>query len=480
MSSISKSLYLVFCKLFLNLKVKGEENFNELKSNGVLFVSNYHSLADQKIIEASIPKVYSQKLKRLVDSKTMNIKEDIELLKKGNGFIVFSQDEPSKYFNPKEARPEIIKLAKESDCQIMPVFIKNSHKIKLKDILSKTRQVEVVFGKPFYYRDLLSSGLKEGSDHDLSLKVFERIKQLVKFPPVKKEFTYLDVLNRDVFLKNEDVQYLFSVVPKEIKENLEKSYLSLQKSNTKKIFKYFVKESKAFQHIVSFPGSFEAFEYLYLERKAETPIDKYFLKCKSGIQTNQRLLSLDENLPIWINKLYKGKTLLIDSFFSGPGRDLIRVLKNNPDLKNKVSIRNIDIDKKAVEVGREAARKEDLQDVITYLGHSFDKTKPRKADLIILVGVLCPLELHVSERMLRIMKRYASQDGYIIYSTAQRSLLEDDPFMDFLMRSANWSMSYKTDKEAWDLAEESGWEAVSQFFDEPLHHHCMTVAKNIL
>ena len=38
---------------------------------------------------------------------------------------------------------------------------------------------------------------------------------------------------------------------------------------------------------------------------------------------------------------------------------------------------------------------------------------------------------------------------------------------------------YKSDEEAWSLAKESGWQPIAQFFDEPSHHHCMTVAKKI-
>ena len=52
-----------------------------------------------------------------------------------------------------------------------------------------------------------------------------------------------------------------------------------------------------------------------------------------------------------------------------------------------------------------------------------------------------------------------------------------DPLTDFMMRHAGWPMSHKTDEEAWELAEETGWEPLEQFFDEPARHHCMTVAR---
>ena len=138
-----------------------------------------------------------------------------------------------------------------------------------------------------------------------------------------------------------------------------------------------------------------------------TPFDKYFLQSKSGIQIYKRLLALDKNLPIWINKLYeeKGSIIIIDNIFSGPGRDMIRVLQKNPDLKTKVHVRNIDIDKKAIEIGKNLINKLNYTKYFTYECKPYHKAKSRKADLIILVGVLCPLRLHISERILNDIKR---------------------------------------------------------------------------
>ncbi len=402
------------------------------------------------------------------------LEKTISLLKDRQNILMFPTAKTSKYFKAEEARPGAAYIVKEINPQIMPVFIKNTYKIKFKDILFRTREVEIVFGKPFY-----KETLPECDNRKIAKEIMEKVKELVKFPPTDNEQTYLDVPNRESFIKNKDAQCLFSVIPKNIKIKLIDNFLSDSCKDKEELLEFFLRESEMFRLINAFPGSAEAFEYLYLEKEPEDPIDKYFLKCKSGIQTYKRLLSLDQNLLYWVKKLCQNKSLIIDSFFSGPGRDLIRIVKQNPEIKKMINVRNIDIDPKAIKIGQRLIEDEDLTDVFFYERKSFEKARPRNADLMLLIGVLCPLRLHTSERLLKAIRKYIKPEGYIIYSTVQYSLLNDDPFTDFLMRLSAWPMSYKSDEEAWSLAKESGWQPIAQFFDEPSHHHCMTVAKKI-
>ncbi len=398
----------------------------------------------------------------------------VKLLRDNQNILIFPTSKVQKDFIPENARPGVAWLVKKINPVLVPVFIKNTYKIKFKDILFRTRQVEIVFGKPFY-----KETLPKYDNRKIAKEIMEKVGELVRFPPINNERTYLDVPNRGSFIKNEDTQYLFSVIPENIKIKLIDNFLSNSCKDKKELLEFFLRESEMFRIINAFPGSAEAFEYLYLEKEPENPIDKYFLKCKSGVQTHKRLLCLDQNLLYWIKKLYQNKPLIIDSFFSGPGRDLIRIVKQNPEIKKIINVRNIDIDPRAIKIGQRLIEDEDLTDVFFYERKSFEKARPRNADLMLLIGVLCPLRLHTSERLLKAIRKYIKPEGYIIYSTAQYSLLNDDPFTDFLMRLSSWPMSYKSDEEAWSLAKESGWQPIAQFFDEPSHHHCMTVAKKI-
>jgi len=67
--------------------------------------------------------------------------------------------------------------------------------------------------------------------------------------------------------------------------------------------------------------------------------------------------------------------------------------------------------------------------------------------------------------------------GIVIYSTALRKMVIEDPFTDFLMRLGGWHMSYKSEEESEDLAKSLGWRVIGKFYDEPLHYHCMVVAE---
>lgn len=289
--------------------------------------------------------------------------------------------------------------------------------------------------------------------------------------------TYADIPNRDWALKTPEAMELIESFPKDIKNSFINCFLNSDCSENDQVLNYLLKNSEMAPFIKKFPGSCEMFEYLYLEKKPKYPFDYFFIRCKSGIQINKRLISLEDNLPLWINKLFKGDVLKIDNFFSGPGRDMVRVLQTNPELINKVNIRNIDIDKRAMEIGERLVSDLDLNHIFSFVNKPFHETKIRNADLILLIGVLCPLKLDTSKKLLEKMIKFTRKNGYIIYSTAQYNLLYDDPLSDYFMRLCGWHMSYKTDEEAYNLANDTGWEPIAQFFDEPLHHHCMTVAR---
>jgi len=292
-----------------------------------------------------------------------------------------------------------------------------------------------------------------------------------------KNFTFADVPNREWALKTPEAKELMQTFPKNIKKIFVDYFLQTDCLEKEKLLEYLLSTSKMARFIKKFPGSSEMFEYLYLAEKPKSPFDSYFIKCKSGIQINERLVSLEKNIPIWIEKVYKGKILNIDNIFSGPGRDMIRVIDQNSDLRDKVNIRNIDIDEKAIAIGEKVVKDKGFEDIFTFVCKPYNEAEPRKADLIILVGVLCPLKLETSRKVLEKIKKFSKLGGYIIYSTVQYSLVNDDPLTDFLMRTVGWNMSYKSDKQAWDLALQTCWKPLEQFFDEPLHHHCMTVAE---
>lgn len=107
----------------------------------------------------------------------------------------------------------------------------------------------------------------------------------------------------------------------------------------------------------------------------------------------------------------------------------------------------------------------------------FQRVRPRKADVILLIGVLCPLPMPVCIKLLKVLKRDCRPGGMVIYSTNQVVMVKNDPLTDFLMRLAGWGMDYKTDQEAVEIAEKAGWKCIDQFFDDGMRFQCITVAR---
>lgn len=490
-------------KLFLNLKAYGRENLKNLDSGGVLFVANHQGMFDPFLIGASIPFSYLLKIKcfryqtyyKQITRRFYGffiwlmgaypvypgsgplekvLEKTVKILKDNQSILIFPEGKLNQYFDPVNAKLGVGYLAKNLNPLIVPVFIKNNYNVKITDLIFRSRKVSVTFGKPFHWQDI---ALPDAEYGEIAKKIMGRVGGLVKFPPVVSDLTFVNVQDRERTLKTPEAEELLSFFPDNIKKLFIENYLNSTEQMPQEVLNYFLDNSKIAKLIKAYPGSAEAFEYLYREEKALFPIDKYFLKCKAGQQVHQRLISLDQNIPQWIKKIYKDKTVLVDNVGSGPGRDMIRILLQNSGLTNKVHVRNIDIDKKALEIGEKIVEQNKLFSNFSFIAKSFHKVKPRKADVILLIGFLCPIRLHTSERILSALIRYSKPGGLIIFSTVQKRMLYEDPLTDYIMRFTGWNMSYKFDEEAMDLARESGWRPIAQFFDEPLHYHCMTVAE---
>ncbi|MFA6106825.1 MAG: class I SAM-dependent methyltransferase [Patescibacteria group bacterium] len=280
-------------------------------------------------------------------------------------------------------------------------------------------------------------------------------------------------------LDTEEAKYLLDAFPADIKQKFRECLFEPDNPKIKDILDFLLKNSETAKIIKRFPGSAEAFEYLYLayDPNKISPVDRYYLKSKAGIQIHRRLTALRDNIPFWLEKIYKGKKLLIDNIASGPGRDMIEVLKKFPGWRKKVQVRNIDIDPAAIDIGKRLVKEYGLEENFSFECKKYSKAELRKADLVILVGVLCPLPMEISIRVMKSMRLFSKPGGLIICSTAQKELIYDDPLTDFLMKITGWYMDYKTDQDVSRILSATGWKPIGEFYDEPLRHHKMTVAQ---
>jgi hypothetical protein len=227
------------------------------------------------------------------------------------------------------------------------------------------------------------------------------------------------------------------------------------------------------------PSSARAFEYLYQQRPAKTTIDQYYVDCLAGSHVNMRMIAIWKNLPELIEDLYKkfGETVLIDNIGSGPGLELIGVLQAHPELVDKVHIRNIDPDEIIIDEGRRKVESLGIQRAFEFVPKKAHEAGVRGAHLVILVGILCTQSPKSCVKTLDGVRFFSRQNGLIVYSTNQESMVLSDPFTDMIMRLAGWFMDYKTDQQSWQLGKDAGWEPISQFFEDDMHFQCMTVAR---
>ena len=208
------------------------------------------------------------------------------------------------------------------------------------------------------------------------------------------------------------------------------------------------------------------------------PIDQYFVDCKAGVQIYRRLLSLEEKLPSWLARLLDSReTIAIDNIGCGTGRDTIGALAKNRQMAKRIRVRHIGPDTESLAISRTLAEHNGVAESFSFHGSRFSDVPPADADMVLLIGILCPLHRRVSKSVLRSVVRYVRKGGIVIYSTALHRMVIDDPLTDFLMRLSGWHMTYKSEGESEELANGLGWRVKGRFFDEPYHHHCMVVAE---
>ncbi len=291
--------------------------------------------------------------------------------------------------------------------------------------------------------------------------------------------TFADITFRGWALETDVVKRLLKALPSSVRENLQSCYLDgdIESREAEQVLDYLCDHSAITRIIRKNPGSSLAFEYLYRKEEPESPIDCYYLESLAGCHVEKRLATLERNLPGWLKPLCRENPVLVDNMGSGPGHDMVHVLKTTPELAGHFHVRNIDSDEEALQIGQATVDALGFSDHFAFCCSDFRKVPPRQADVILLIGILCSLPMDIHIRLLRQMKPFCRPGGLIFSSTNQVAMVEKDPFTDFLMRLAGWRMDYKTNAEVAEAAVRAGWEYERQFFDDDLHFQCITVAR---
>lgn len=298
----------------------------------------------------------------------------------------------------------------------------------------------------------------------------------------ERTLTFADIPTRERALHSDLVRDFLSALPDDIRSKCTGCYLQgdIISEENRAFLDYLCTVSDITDIIRKTPSSAHAFEYLYQEKEAKTPIDRYYVDCLAGSHVNMRLAAFWENMPRWLyflrEKFPDAGEILIDNIGSGPGHEMIGVLKRNPEISSWIHVRNIDKDREILEIGQRKARSLGFEEAFEFAPKKAHEVEPRGAHAIILMGILCTTEPVGCIEVLSNIRFFGRNGGLVAYSTNQESMVRADPFTDFVMRTAGWHMDYKTDIQSWDLARQAGLKPVHQFFEDGRHFQCMTVA----
>jgi len=268
----------------------------------------------------------------------------------------------------------------------------------------------------------------------------------------------------------------------EIKDFLLRSYknLPISPESKKMFYDYFISHSVFSAATTANPATSIITELLYDGEKLNlsSPIDEYFLLSKAGRSIKERLKVLKEELSKIIEEYRQkrgDKKVLIGNLGSGPGRDVIEALAAHYSNTSDVRAIHTDKDEFALERGKLMAQIKKVDHLIEFVKGNFLKYKPsKKFDIVLLIGILCPLDFETCVVILKKVKKFLKKDGCIIASNVSKKMLEEDPFTYHLMSLGNWKMVFKDEQELKEIFRKAGYE-VKRYFTDSYGFHIMCV-----
>ena len=243
---------------------------------------------------------------------------------------------------------------------------------------------------------------------------------------------------------------------------------------------YFRKNSFFAKILMENPGTFEMLEKVYLDIKMPGIIDEYLFGTLSAKALKNRFLAVANWLQETMKQLVNHKgSIKVVNLGSGPGRDTVEALMKISYLKDRIHINCVDIDIRAVEVGKNLVEEKNLASSFTFINRSLMKLAFREElDLGLLIGVLCGLETDVCVFLLKRIKRYFKKGGLLIVSNVLETMEERDSFMAFILRRViDWNLVYKIPDKLKKIILEAGYKWRGIFYDEPTRFHGIGIAE---
>lgn len=234
-----------------------------------------------------------------------------------------------------------------------------------------------------------------------------------------------------------------------------------------KAYNFFLANSVITAATAANKGGSVTTEFFYEGLEKPSVIDSYILNSLSGQAVKLRLSAIKEKLYELIGAR---QNVFIGNFGSGPGRDTIDILSGKylgfPDIKAIC----IDKDGKALERGRVMAANRGISHRMDFIEDDFFRYKSeKKFDIILMIGIFCPLQSEACEVFLKKIPRnkLLKKDGLLLVSNSTPRMVEEDPFTCFLMKwTAGWELIYKDEHQLQSIFERAGYEWRGYFKDK--------------
>jgi hypothetical protein len=209
-------------------------------------------------------------------------------------------------------------------------------------------------------------------------------------------------------------------------------------------------------------------------------VDQFFYRSLAGDAIPDRLKAVVENIPEWIWKIQKEKgfvKVLVPG--SGPAQDVIKILANNVDLLGYVKFYCVDNELDALEAGKKIAELYGVAEAIEYIHGDFMKLDFSDMDLVLFIGIICPLLNRTSASVISRGVSYGRRGAYIIFSGARQIMLKMDPVICYVMHIIGWKLHYKVSNDMLWIAQKSNLSPITSFYDSKSHFHQILVAQQV-
>lgn len=227
-----------------------------------------------------------------------------------------------------------------------------------------------------------------------------------------------------------------------------------------KTYNYFLDTSVIITSMAANHGTSIFTEFLYSSLPGNPSIvDNYVLQSLAGKAVKARLEAIETNLSKMIaDRLEQKGSVVIGNFGSGPGRDVIDIFAKSFAGKNVRAV-HVDKDTAALNRGRVMAKSRGIDGQIEFMPGSFMKYAPKeKFDIILLVGILCPLEESTCVSVLEAMGPMLAPGGSLIASNATKIMEAGDRFSYYIMNwMADWKLVFKDEPTMKEIFNQAGF-----------------------